>query len=56
MTLDRSASWQAEVRRLLHQVVVGDEEEAAVQWGTQGEVAVQLVLRLHRPLPLGLGD
>ena len=54
VTLDRSASWQAEVRRLLHQVVVGDEEEAAVQWGTQGEVAVQLVLRLHRPLPLGV--
>ena len=33
VTLDRSASWQAEVRRLLH-LVAGDEEGAAVQWGT----------------------
>ena len=52
VTLDRSASWQAEVHRLLHQVVVGDEEGAAVQWGTQGEMAVQLRRRPHRPLLL----
>jgi hypothetical protein len=51
VTLDRSASWQAELHRLLHQVVVGDEEEgAAVQWGTKEvEVAVQLE---HRQPPL----
>ena len=36
VTLDRSASWQAELHRLLHQVVVGDEEGAAVQWGARG--------------------
>ena len=49
VSLDRSASWQAEVHRLLH-LVVGDEEgAAAVQWGTQGEMAVQLRRRLHRP-------
>ena len=28
VALDRSASWQAELHRLLHQVVVGDEEAA----------------------------
>ena len=54
VTLDRSASWQAEVHRLLHQVAVGDEEGAAVQWGTKGEMAVQLRRRLHRPLLLGV--
>ena len=31
-----------------------DEEGAAVQWGTQGEMAVQLRRRLHRPLLLGV--
>ena len=41
VALDRSESWQAKVRRLLH-LVAGDEEGAAVQWGTQGEMAVQL--------------
>ena len=46
VTLDRSASWRAEVHRLLHQVVVGDEEGAAVQWGTQG---MKAVLQHRRP-------
>ena len=31
VTLDRSASWQAQVRRLRN-LVVGDEEGGAVQW------------------------
>ena len=53
VTLDRSASWQAELHRLLHQVVVGDEEESTVQWGTKVEMAGQLQRRRHRPLRLG---
>ena len=36
VTLDRSESWQAEVRRLRHLEVVGDEEGTAVQWGGSG--------------------
>ena len=41
VTLDRSASWQADLRRLPHLEVAGDEE-AAVQWETKEvEVAVQ---------------
>ena len=42
VALDRSASWQADLRRLPHLEVAGDEE-AAVQWETKEvEVAVQL--------------
>jgi len=49
VTLDRSGSWQADLRRLPHLEVAGDEE-AAVQWETKEvEVAVQLQ---HRQPPL----
>ena len=47
VTPGRSASWQAELHRLLHQVVVGDEEGSAVQWGAKVGMAVQLQRRLH---------
>ena len=53
VTLDRSASWQAELHRLLHQVVVGDAEGSAVQWGTKVGMAGQLQRRRHQPLRLG---
>ena len=41
VTLERSASWQVDLHRQHHQVVIGDEEEAAVQWGTKVEMAVR---------------
>ena len=37
VTLDRSSSWEEDLRRLRHLEVVVDEEGAAVQWGTQVE-------------------
>ena len=53
VSLDRSAAWQEDLRRLRHlEEVVVDEEGAAVQWGAQVKVAVQLQHR--RPLRLGL--
>ena len=52
LTLDRSASWQEDLRRLRHLEVVVDEEGAAVQWGAQVEVAV--LLQHRRPLRLGV--
>ena len=52
VTLDLSASWQKDPRRLRHLEVDVDVEGAAVQWGTQVEVAVQLQHR--RPLRLGV--
>ena len=54
VTLGRSASWQAELHRLLHQVVVGDEEGAAVQWETKMEMAVLQRQQHHLPLRLGV--
>ena len=51
VALDRSASRRAEVHRLLHQMVVGDEEGAAVQWGTQG---MKAVLQHRRQFSLGV--
>ena len=54
VTLDCSASWQVDLHRQLHQVVVGDVEEAAVQSGTKVEMAVRQRQQHHLPLRLGV--
>ena len=41
VALGRSESWQADLHRLLHQVVVGDEEGAAVQWQWQDQFTAE---------------
>ena len=43
VALGRSASWQVDLHRQVHQVVVvvGDVEEPAVQWGTKVYEAVR---------------
>ena len=53
VTLGRSASWQVDLHRQHHQVVVGDVEEAAVQWETKVEMAVR---QLQHHLPFRLGE
>ena len=54
VALDRSVSLQADLHRQLHQMVVGDEEGGAVQWGTKVEMAVAVRQPHHLPFRLGV--